>query len=145
MSLTFFIELMIRLYLTSPLVHLIAHKTAMERAVSVGTEVGRFDPGPLKNCPRYGKIHGAFRRLHVGIAIGNMLCLTLTVLHLHYLASKLCVLWCNGREMSSYDWVLLSTFYCVFCSLMKNNLFLWLYRIIMDWKKCNIRKCDILK
>ncbi|XP_015609859.1 transmembrane protein 205 [Cephus cinctus] len=92
MSLAFFLELVIRLYLTPPLLKLILAKNALERAAGVGNEIGRHNPGPLKHCPHYLKIHQAFRKVHVSIAMGNMLTMACTVLHLHYIASKLCVL-----------------------------------------------------
>ncbi|XP_076301234.1 transmembrane protein 205 isoform X1 [Lasioglossum baleicum] len=92
MSGAFFLELLIRLYLTPPLLQLIVQKNVLERAAGVGNEIGRHNPGPLKHCPHYLKIHKAFRRVHVYIAMGNMLTMGCTVLHLHYIASKICVL-----------------------------------------------------
>ncbi|KAK1125763.1 hypothetical protein K0M31_005307 [Melipona bicolor] len=92
MSGAFFLELLIRLYLTPPLLRLIVQKNILERAAGVGNEIGVHNPGPLKHCPHYLKIHQAFRRVHVFIAMGNMLTMGCTVLHLHYIASKLCVL-----------------------------------------------------
>lgn len=92
MSGAFFIELLTRVYLTPTLIHLIVQKTTLERAAGVGNEVGHHDLGLLKHCPHYLKIHSAFRRAHAAIAIGNILSMACTVLHLYYLASKLCVL-----------------------------------------------------
>ncbi|KYN43296.1 hypothetical protein ALC56_02244 [Trachymyrmex septentrionalis] len=92
MSGAFFLELLIRLYLTPPLLQLIVQKNNFERAAGVGNEIGRHNPGPLKNCTHYMKIHRAFRRVHVCIAMGNMLTMACTVLHLYYIASKLCAL-----------------------------------------------------
>ncbi|XP_011874210.1 PREDICTED: transmembrane protein 205 [Vollenhovia emeryi] len=92
MSGAFFLELLIRLYLTPPLLQLIVQKINFERAAGVGNEIGRHNPGPLKNCTHYLKIHRAFRRVHVCIAMGNMLTMACTVLHLYYIASKLCAL-----------------------------------------------------
>ncbi|XP_053976335.1 transmembrane protein 205 [Hylaeus volcanicus] len=88
----FFLELLIRLYLTPPLLQLIVQKNTLERAAGVGNEIGRHNPGPLKHCPHYLRMHNAFRRVHVSIAMGNMLTMGCTVLHLYYIASKLCVL-----------------------------------------------------
>lgn len=92
MSSAFFLELLIRLYLTPPLLSLNYQKTMIERAAGVGNEIGRHVPGSLKHCPHYLQIHNAFRRTHVAIAMGNILTMACTVLHLQYLASKLCVL-----------------------------------------------------
>ncbi|CAD1474907.1 unnamed protein product, partial [Heterotrigona itama] len=86
MSSAFFLELLIRLYLTPPLLRLIVQKNILERAAGVGNEIGVHNPGPLKHCPHYLKIHQAFRRVHVYIAMGNMLTMGCTVLHLHYIA-----------------------------------------------------------
>ncbi|XP_014219804.1 transmembrane protein 205 [Copidosoma floridanum] len=88
----FFLELLIRLYLTPTLLKLIEVKTSLERAAGVGAEIGRHESGALKHCPHYLKIHNAFRKTHMTIAMGNMLTMACTVLHLHYIASKLCVL-----------------------------------------------------
>ncbi|XP_029155625.1 transmembrane protein 205 isoform X2 [Nylanderia fulva] len=92
MSGAFFLELLIRLYLTPPLLQLIVLKNNLERAAGIGNEIGGHHAGPLKNCPHYLKINQAFRRVHVSIAMGNMLTMACTVLHLYYIASKLCVL-----------------------------------------------------
>lgn len=92
MALCFLVELLIRLYLAPPLLSLIAAKIAMEKAAGVGLEVGRHDPGPLAKCPHYIKIHKAFRKVHMSIAIGNLMSMACTVLHLLYLANKLSVL-----------------------------------------------------
>lgn len=92
MSGAFFLELLIRLYLTPPLLQLIVQKNNLERAAGIGNEIGGHNAGPLKNCPHYLKIHQAFRRVHVSIAMGNMLTMACTVLHLYYIANKLCVL-----------------------------------------------------
>ncbi|KAJ4449237.1 hypothetical protein ANN_00634 [Periplaneta americana] len=92
MALSFLVELLIRLYLAPPLLSLIAAKIAMEKAAGVGLEVGRHDPGPLAKCPHYVKIHKAFRKVHMSIAIGNLTSMGCTVLHLMYLANKISVL-----------------------------------------------------
>ncbi|XP_015114254.1 transmembrane protein 205 [Diachasma alloeum] len=92
MTTAFFIELLVRLYLTPPLISLMSQKTLIERAAGVGNEVGKHNPGSLKHCPHYLKLHGAFRKAHMFIAMGNIMTMVCTVLHLHYISSKLCVL-----------------------------------------------------
>lgn len=92
MILAFLIELLIRLYLVPPMMHLLCHKIALERASGTGSEVGRFSAGPLKDCPHYLRMHQAFRKLHMVTAIGNMLTMACTVSHLYYISSKLCTL-----------------------------------------------------
>lgn len=92
LSFCFLLELVIRLYLTPPLLVLMEHKNKLEAQVGVGLEVGKHDPGKLVNCPHYLKIHRAFRKVHMTIAIGNMCTMACTVLHLYYLAAKICSL-----------------------------------------------------
>lgn len=92
MAVCFLLELLIRLYLAPPLLRLIAAKIAMEKAAGIGLEVGRHDPGPLAKCPHYIKIHKAFRKVHMLIAIGNLMSMACTLVHLLYLANKLSVL-----------------------------------------------------
>ncbi|XP_034253393.1 transmembrane protein 205 [Thrips palmi] len=92
MVLCFLLELLVRLYLTPPLLHLITAKTEMERTVEgVGEEVGRYDLGPLTQCPHYVRIHRAFRKVHTTIAMANIAAMACTALHAHYLAGKICV------------------------------------------------------
>lgn len=92
MVLCFLLELLVRLYLTPPLLRLITAKTDMEKTVAgVGQEVGRYDLGPLTQCPHYVKIHRAFRKVHAGIALANIAAMGCTALHAHYLAGKICI------------------------------------------------------
>ncbi|XP_067009319.1 transmembrane protein 205 [Anabrus simplex] len=88
----FLLELIIRLYLTPPLLRLMSAKNAIETAAGVGLEIGKHDPGVLIQCPHYVKIHQAFRKIHMTVAIGNMLTMACTLIHAHYLASKICML-----------------------------------------------------
>ncbi|XP_050313857.1 transmembrane protein 205 [Anthonomus grandis grandis] len=92
MSLCFLTELVIFLYLTPPLLALIAMKIEMEKDAGVGMEVGKLEPGKLLKCPHYVKIHKAFRKVHMSIAIGNIFTMACTSMHLYYLACRLCAL-----------------------------------------------------
>lgn len=92
LSLCFLAELLIRLYLAPPLIVLIDQKNTIEKDAGVGMEVGKHNPGKLVNCPHYLRIHRAFRKTHMCVAIGNIFTLACTVIHLHYLAHKICVL-----------------------------------------------------
>ncbi|RZB41087.1 DUF4149 domain containing protein [Asbolus verrucosus] len=92
MTLCFLIELLIRLYLTPPLLRLMTIKNKIESQAGVGMEVGKLVPGNLLNCPHYVQIHKAFRKVHMTIAIGNIITMACTVSHLYYLSQKLCVL-----------------------------------------------------
>ncbi|CAH0562544.1 unnamed protein product [Brassicogethes aeneus] len=91
MSICFFTELIIRLYLTPPLLTLITEKNQIEKSAGVGFEVGKVDPGKLKHCPHYLKIHKKFRKVHMSIAIGNIVTMACTMLHLYYLSQKLSI------------------------------------------------------
>lgn len=68
-----------------------SEKNEMERRAGVGLEIGKTDPKGLVDCPHYIKIHKSFRKVHMTIAIGNMFAMGTTVLHLHYLANKICI------------------------------------------------------
>uniref|UniRef100_A0A1B6CNU1 TMEM205-like domain-containing protein n=1 Tax=Clastoptera arizonana TaxID=38151 RepID=A0A1B6CNU1_9HEMI len=82
----FLLELLIRLYIVPPVIHLISVKTKIEATAGVGQEVGYCDPGALKNCPYYTKLHSQFRRLHMIVAVGNICTMVCSALHLHSLA-----------------------------------------------------------
>lgn len=82
-------ELIVWLYLTGPLVSLIAAKEEIEAKTGLGSEIGRQDMGALVHCPHYLKLHKAFRRVHSAIAVANMACLASAALHLHFLAQRL--------------------------------------------------------
>ncbi|CAH1103098.1 unnamed protein product [Psylliodes chrysocephalus] len=89
-GLCFMLELVVLLYFTPPLLYLINIKQKIEKEAGVGLEVGKYNLGPLKDCPYYLKIHRGFRRIHMTIAILNLLTMACTTLHLYYLSHKLC-------------------------------------------------------
>nr|CAD7399767.1 unnamed protein product [Timema cristinae] len=91
MVLCFLLELVIRLYLAPPLVHLTIIKNAIEAKAGLGMEIGKYNPGPLSKCPHYVKIHQTFRKVHMAIAIGNLITMACTTLHLHYLSQKISI------------------------------------------------------
>lgn len=86
LSLCFLLELLIRLYIVPPVIQLITIKTELEAAAGVGQEVGRYKLGPLIHCPHYMKLHQTFRRLHMITALGNILTISCSAFHLHYIA-----------------------------------------------------------
>ncbi|KAJ8983441.1 hypothetical protein NQ317_013203 [Molorchus minor] len=90
MSLCFLVELVVRLYLTPPLLALMTEKNAIEKKAGVGMEIGKLDPGKLLNCPHYLMVHKGFRKVHMTIAILNIVAMGCTMLHLYYLSHKLC-------------------------------------------------------
>ncbi|XP_045481356.1 transmembrane protein 205 [Harmonia axyridis] len=92
MTLCFLIELLTRLYLTSPLLKLISGKNELEKDAGVGMEVGKFNPGRLLENEEYMKLHKSFRKLHMTIAIGNVISMGCTIWHLHYLSQKLSII-----------------------------------------------------
>ncbi|XP_075210817.1 transmembrane protein 205 [Lycorma delicatula] len=89
LSTCFLLELIIRMYAVPPLLELISAKTEIEKRAGIGQEVGFHDPGPLRNCPHYKKLHKNFRRVHLYVATGNIIALVCTALHLQYLAYHL--------------------------------------------------------
>lgn len=92
MSICFMTELIIRLYFTPPLLAFMTIKNEMEKNAGVGMEVGKHDPGRLAKCPRYVQIHKSFRKVHMRIAMGNVLTMACTVIHLIHIANKISVL-----------------------------------------------------
>lgn len=89
--LCFLTELVIRLYVSPILVELMTVKNYIEKQAGVGMEIGNFLPGKLSACPHYVDTHKRFRKVHMAVAIGNMLCMGLTSAHLHYLSDKICI------------------------------------------------------
>ncbi|VEN57739.1 unnamed protein product, partial [Callosobruchus maculatus] len=92
MSICFLLELVVRLYLTPPLLELMTEKIAIEKSAGVGTEVGKLNLGKLKDCPHYLRIHKSFRKIHMSIAILNIIAMACTSSHLYYLSHKLCAI-----------------------------------------------------
>lgn len=92
MSVALILELLIRLYFTPPLLRLIAEKKGIEQAAGVGSETGYQSMGALKDCPHYLMIHRAFRKTHGCIAMGNIITMVCSVIHLCYLSNKFCAL-----------------------------------------------------
>lgn len=91
MTLTFFIELAIRLYVSNAVVMLKHMKTKMEAASGSGQEVGQHVLGDLAHCPHYMKVLKKFRKLHSYTAIGTVLTVICSIYHVSYLADKICL------------------------------------------------------
>lgn len=87
--LCFLIELVVRLYLTPPLLRYMRQATEYEEEAGVGMEIGRHQPGILTQNKEYLQVYRSFRKLHMVIAIGNIVTLACSVVHLHYLSNKL--------------------------------------------------------
>lgn len=69
---------------------LLQQKYSFELREGVGKEVGSFEYHDLlTKCANFKEIHMKFRRYHTIIAIGNLLTVVCTFVHLHYLASKI--------------------------------------------------------
>uniref|UniRef100_A0A1A9W788 TMEM205-like domain-containing protein n=1 Tax=Glossina brevipalpis TaxID=37001 RepID=A0A1A9W788_9MUSC len=83
------IEVIVRLYLAPTLLLLMHEKYKIEGTIGSGKEIGSLVQGDLINCPHYQRIHKSFRRLHMAVAIGNILTLVASCLHLHYLAAQI--------------------------------------------------------
>lgn len=71
------------------MIRLISKKTDLEERAGVGMEVGVHNPGDLKNDTVYIKVHKTFRKVHMTIAIGNIITLACSVFHLHYITGKI--------------------------------------------------------
>lgn len=89
LSLTGAIEVIVRLYLAPPLLHLMHEKYKIEDTIGSGKEIGSLVQGDLTQCPHYQRIHKAFRRVHMTVAIGNLITMVASCLHLYYIASKI--------------------------------------------------------
>ncbi|KAL9881633.1 uncharacterized protein ACN2A1_012592 [Glossina fuscipes fuscipes] len=83
------IEVIVRLYLAPTLLLLMHEKYKIEGTIGSGKEIGSLVQGDLVNCPHYQRIHKSFRRLHMAVAVGNILTLVASCLHLHYLAAQI--------------------------------------------------------
>nr|XP_023018709.1 transmembrane protein 205 [Leptinotarsa decemlineata] len=92
LSTCFMAELVIRLYLTPPLLRLIVKKTKIEKKAGVGMEIGKLNFAGLKDCPYYMSIHKTFRKIHMTIAMMNLTAMACTTLQLYYLSHKLCAI-----------------------------------------------------
>lgn len=83
MSTSFLLESLSRLYLAPQVVDLIVKKKAIEMTQpGVGKEIGRHEPGALKNCPHYMSLHSQFRKKHMIMAAVNVTTIACTVVQL---------------------------------------------------------------
>lgn len=92
LTICFLIELIVRLYLTPPLLRLMEKTNEFEEAAGVGMEIGKHDAGALKNNEQYLKVYKSFRKVHMTIAIGNLITMGCSILHLQYISNKLILL-----------------------------------------------------
>lgn len=87
------IEVIIRLYLTPPLLRNMLEKYRIEDVAGMGSEVGAniamngIILTDLIKCPHYQQVHKRFRRLHMIVATGNIATLVTSCVHLYYLAA----------------------------------------------------------
>lgn len=88
LSLCVIIETAIYFYLTPTLLKLMRAKYQFEEKLGNGQEVGYQQTFHGFKCPRYQQIHKNFRKVHVKVAIGNIIAICCTCQHLYYLASK---------------------------------------------------------
>ncbi|XP_065364995.1 uncharacterized protein LOC135958059 [Calliphora vicina] len=89
LALTGAIELLVRLYLAPPLLRLMHEKYKIEGTIGSGKEIGSLVQGDLIKCPHYQRIHKAFRRIHMTVAIGNMITMAASCLQLYNIAGQL--------------------------------------------------------
>jgi Domain of unknown function (DUF4149) len=85
------IEMIIFFYLTPPLLKLMKEKYKFEQKLGNGSEIGYQKELPAFRCPRYKDVHKKFRKVHFACAMGNLVSICCTFMHLYYLASKITV------------------------------------------------------
>ncbi|XP_067139801.1 transmembrane protein 205 [Centruroides vittatus] len=90
LGICFLSELMVRLYVVPIMLSVMEKRNALEKEAGVGMEVGHHDPGPLRRCPRYMKLHRTFRKLHGTCAVANIISMGCNAIHMYYLAVRLC-------------------------------------------------------
>lgn len=89
LSICVIIEMIIYLYLTPSLLRLMRAKYQFEQKLGNGQEVGYQESFTGIRCPRYQQIHKSFRKIHIKVAIGNVIAICCTFMHLYYLSSKI--------------------------------------------------------
>lgn len=89
MGVTALIEAVVYLYLVQPLLNLMYQKYQFEMMVGSGQEVGYESQKQLKQSLEYQRVHKSFRRIHMTIAIGNVITVACTFSHLYYLVQKI--------------------------------------------------------
>lgn len=85
------LELVVWLYMAPPMLRLMHQKYHFESSETVGQEVGHFsgtENPQLRRSNHYQSVHKRFRQIHMATAMVNMVSLLCTVVHLHYLASR---------------------------------------------------------
>lgn len=85
------LELVVWLYMAPPMLRLMHQKYHFESSETVGQEVGHFsgtENPKLRGSNHYQSVHKRFRQIHMATAMVNMVSLLCTVVHLHYLASR---------------------------------------------------------
>lgn len=85
------IEMIIFLYLTGPLLKLMRIKYQYEQKLGNGDEIGYQKTLPSFDCPKYKEAHKNFRKIHFKCAMGNLITICCTSMHLYYLASKIII------------------------------------------------------
>lgn len=92
LTLCLVIEMVIFLYLTGPLLRLMRIKYQYEQKLGNGSEIGYQKALPAFDCPEYKEAHNKFRKIHIKCAVGNIIAICCTSMHLYYLASKITIL-----------------------------------------------------
>ncbi|CRK90685.1 CLUMA_CG004382, isoform A [Clunio marinus] len=86
------IEMTIYLFLTPPLLDLMRAKYQFEEKLGNGQEIGYEKEVVGIKCPKYQTIHKSFRKAHIKCAIGNVIAICCSFVHIYYLASKITIL-----------------------------------------------------
>lgn len=93
LSICVIIETTIYFYLTPSLLQLMQAKYEFEEKFHNGQEIGYQEDVEELKCPRYQQIHKKFRKVHMTIAIGNIIAICCSFTHLYYLTSKITICW----------------------------------------------------
>lgn len=91
LSICVIVEAIIYLYFTPSLLKLMKAKYEFEQKIGNGQEIGYQQTVNGLQCPHYQQIHKSFRKVHMKVAIGNVIAICCSFIHLYYLASKITI------------------------------------------------------
>ncbi|XP_064473669.1 transmembrane protein 205-like [Ornithodoros turicata] len=89
LTVCFLSQLLTRIYVVPPMLSAMEQRSAIEVKAGVGMEVGRHDPGKLRDCPNYMALHRRFRILHMTTAAANVIAFTCNAFHMYHLAKHI--------------------------------------------------------
>lgn len=87
----FMTQLITRTYVVPPMLETMEARGKLEAKAGVGMEIGRHDPGKLRDCPVYNMLHRRFRNFHMVCATANVVALACNAFHMYHVAKHLCI------------------------------------------------------